>query len=50
MRKAKSITIKQDEAAADEALRAWAARAHAARFTLAVINSRAVSVSLCSKN
>lgn len=44
MRKSKAITIKGDEAAGYEALRAWAGRADAAHFILAVINSRPVLV------
>ena len=43
MRKAKSITIKGDEAAAYEQLRQWAGRADAARFTLAVLASRPIA-------
>jgi hypothetical protein len=42
MSKAKSITIKGDEARAFEALREWAGRADAARFVLAVLNTRPV--------
>jgi hypothetical protein len=44
MRKAKSITIKRDEAKAYEQLRQWAARDDAARFVLAVLASRPVVV------
>lgn len=42
MHKAKSITIKGDEAQAYERLRLWAARDDAARFVLAVLASRPV--------